>query len=37
MKLHLALRMPSFSNAEAEFVVASDLKRSAGGGSITTS
>ena len=27
----------SFSNAKAEFVVAGDVKRSAGGGSVTTS
>ena len=29
--------MPSFSNAELEIVVAGDVKRSARGGSITTS
>ena len=29
--------MPSFLNAEAEFIVSSDVKRSAGDGSITTS
>ena len=33
----VALRTPSFLNAKAEFVVAADVKRSAGRGSITTS
>ena len=37
MLLRLALRMPSFSNAEAEIAVAGGVKRSAGTGSITTS
>ena len=33
----VALRMPSFSKAEAEYVAAGNIERSAGGGSITTS
>ena len=37
MKLRLALRTPSFLNAKTEFAVAGDVKRSAGGGSFTTS
>ena len=32
-----SLHVPSISTAEAEFVVAGDVKRSAKGGSVTTS